>query len=40
MNRKEREYEPLDSFDGGYHLYAKEKHEERVKKILIELIMQ
>lgn len=32
MNKKEREHEPLDSFDGGYHLYAKEKHEERVKK--------
>lgn len=32
MNRKEREAHPEESFDGGYHLYAKEKHKERVAK--------
>lgn len=32
MNRKEREQDPSESFDGGYHLYAKEKHRERVAK--------
>lgn len=32
MNRKEREENPGESFDGGYHLYAKEKHQERVSK--------
>lgn len=32
MTRKEREANPSESFDGGYHLYAKEKHKERVAK--------
>lgn len=32
MNRKEREADPLESFDGGYHLHAKEKHQARVAK--------
>lgn len=32
MNRTEREANPSESFDGGYHLYAKEMHEERVSK--------
>lgn len=32
MNRKEREENPIESFDGGYHLYAEEKHRERVAK--------
>ena len=32
MNRKEREENPGESFDGGYHLYAEEKHKERVAK--------
>lgn len=32
MNRQEREADPGSSFDGGYHLYAKEKHRERVSK--------
>lgn len=32
MNRKEREANPEESFDCGYHLYAKEKHRERVAK--------
>ena len=32
MTRKERETNPEESFDGGYHLYAKEKHIERVGK--------
>ena len=32
MNRKEREENPGESFDGGYHLYAEEKHKERVGK--------
>lgn len=32
MNRKEREEHPEESFDGGYHLYAEEKHKERVAK--------
>ena len=32
MNRKEREENPGESFDGGYHLYAQEKHKERVAK--------
>lgn len=26
MTRAEREADPGESFDGGYHLYAKEKH--------------
>lgn len=32
MTRKEREADPAESFDGGYHLYTKEKHAERVAK--------
>ena len=32
MTRKEREANPEESFDGGYHLYAEEKHQERVAK--------
>lgn len=32
MNREYREAHPEESFDGGYHLYAKEKHKERVAK--------
>lgn len=24
--------DPADTFDGGYHIYAKEKHKERVAK--------
>lgn len=32
MNRREREEHPEESFDGGYHLYAEEKHHERVAK--------
>lgn len=32
MNRCEREEDPGSSFDGGYHLYAQEKHKERVAK--------
>lgn len=32
MNRKERESNPEESFDGGYHLYAEQKHKERVAK--------
>lgn len=32
MNRKEREENPTDSFDGGYHLMAHQKHAERVSK--------
>ena len=32
MTRAEREADPGESFDGGYHLYAKEKHKERVAK--------
>lgn len=32
MNRKEREEHPEESFDGGYHLYAKKLHKERVAK--------
>lgn len=30
MDRKYREEHPEETFDGGYHLYAKEKHKERV----------
>lgn len=41
MTRAEREADPGESFDGGYHLYAKEKHKERVaKKILNGLTTQ
>ena len=32
MDRKYREEHPEESFDGGYHLYAQEKHRERVAK--------
>jgi hypothetical protein len=32
MTRTDRESDPGESFDGGYHLYAKEKHKERVAK--------
>lgn len=32
MDRKYREEHPDESFDGGYHLYAQEKHRERVAK--------
>lgn len=32
MTRKEREEHQEESFDGGYHLYAEEKHKERVAK--------
>lgn len=32
MNRKEREANPEETFDGGYHLWAEEKHKERVAK--------
>lgn len=32
MTAKERNEDPLDSFDGGYHLYVKEKYKERVAK--------
>lgn len=32
MDRKYREEHPEESFDGGYHLYAQEKHKERVAK--------
>ena len=28
MTRTDRESDPGESFDGGYHLYAKEKHKE------------
>ena len=30
MTKAEREAHPEESFDGGYHLYAQEKHRERV----------
>lgn len=32
MTRKDREEHPEESFDGGYHLFAEEKHKERVAK--------
>lgn len=32
MDRKYREEHPDETFDGGYHLYAQEKHKERVAK--------
>ena len=32
MTRAEREANPEESFDGGYHLYAEQKHKERVTK--------
>ena len=41
MDRKYREEHPEETFDGGYHLYAKEKHKETgLQKILNELITQ
>jgi|GEM_PF-907828 hypothetical protein len=32
MTQKEREADPGESFDGGYHLTAKENHKSRVGK--------
>lgn len=32
MTKAERENDPADTFDGGYHLYAEEAHRERVAK--------
>lgn len=32
MNKGEREANPGESFDGGYHLYAEEMHRQRVAK--------
>ena len=32
MDRAYREEHPEESFDGGYHLYAQEKHRERVAR--------
>lgn len=32
MNRAEREANPEDSFDSGYHIAAQQKHAERVAK--------
>ena len=32
MTRAEREANPEESFDGGYHLYAEEKYRKRVAK--------
>lgn len=32
MDRKYREDHPEETFDGGYHLHAKELHQERVAK--------
>ena len=32
MTRTEREANPEESFDGGYHVYAEQKHKERVAK--------
>lgn len=32
MTRAEREANPAESFDGGYHLMAKELHKKRVAK--------
>lgn len=32
MNRREREADPMESFDMGYHLHAKEQHKQRVAK--------
>ncbi|MCH5210412.1 MAG: hypothetical protein J1F01_05545 [Oscillospiraceae bacterium] len=32
MTEKERINDPVDSFDGGYHLFAKEQHKKRVRK--------
>ena len=30
MDKKSREEDPMETFDMGYHLYAKEKHKKRV----------
>lgn len=32
MTKAERERDPSETFDGGYHLYAKEAHKKRVAK--------
>ena len=32
MKKVERELNPEESFDGGYHLFAEEQHRERVAK--------
>ena len=32
MENNKKEMDPIDSFDGGYHIYAKEKHKKRVSK--------
>ena len=32
MDKKYREEHPEESFDGGYHLQAKQKHDKRVAK--------
>lgn len=32
MQKAERELNPGESFDGGYHLFAEEQHRERVAK--------
>lgn len=32
MTKQEREANPAESFDGGYHLAAKQMHDERVAK--------
>lgn len=32
MNRHECESDPMDTFDMGYHLHAKEQHRQRVAK--------
>lgn len=40
MTKNEREANPGESFDGGYHLYAQEKHKERVAKTLSASPMQ
>lgn len=38
MDRKYREEHPEESLDGGYHLYAKEKHKERVAQTLVKKV--
>ena len=32
MDRKYREEHPEESFDGGYHMFSRDKHRERVEK--------
>ena len=32
MNRREREADPGESFDGGYHLYAQEMHRQQAER--------